>query len=309
MRKVRRDLNIDWIHNKGIRGKNIGVAVLDSGISGHPDFENRIKVFKDFVDRENKMYDDEGHGTHVTGIIAGSGNISKGIMTGIAPEADIISIRVLDKKGIGKEENVINGIKWIIDNGKRYGIRVVNISFGTLKKNESDNNKLTEMVELLWDLGYVVVAAAGNSGPGPSSISTPGDSKKIITVGADNDNVRMMVNGKMVYNYSGRGPTKQCIQKPDIVAPANGIYSCCNLWKKNYFYVQKSGTSMSTPIVSGIICLMLSVNPKLTNVQCKKIIKETANDLNMDKNRQGWGKVSAQKAIEKANASLLWNTF
>lgn len=177
MRKVRRDLNIDWIHNKGIRGKNIGVAVLDSGISGHPDFENRIKAFKDFVGRENKMYDDEGHGTHVTGIIAGSGNISKGIMKGIAPEADIISIRVLDKKGIGKEENVINGIKWIIDNGKRYGIRVVNISFGTLKKNESDNNKLTEMVELLWDLGYVVVAAAGNSGPGPSSISTPGTAK------------------------------------------------------------------------------------------------------------------------------------
>lgn len=298
MKKVRDDLNIDKIHESGITGEEVVVAVLDSGVVKHPDFDKRIIYFKDFVNGKLFPYDDEGHGTHVTGIICGSGKMSNGFMKGVAPKAKIVSLKVLNGKGIGKEENVINGLHWIVDNGKRYGIRVVNISFGTIGNNQRENKKLLDEVELLWDLGYVVVAAAGNNGPGPSSISTPGDCKKIITVGADNDNLKMIVNGKVTYNYSGRGPTKQCILKPDIVAPANGIFSCCNLWQKQYFYVAKSGTSMATPIVTGAICLMLSKNPSLSNIQCKKILKETADDLNMDRNRQGWGKINIFNALK-----------
>ena len=144
----------------------------------------------------------------------------------------------------------------------------------------------------------MVVAAAGNNGPEISSITTPGDSKKIITVGAENDNVKMVVNGRVTTNYSGRGPTYDCIQKPDVVAPANGILICCNLWKKQYFYVAKSGTSMSTPIVSGVLCLLISENPQLTNVECKKMLKDTATDLKMDKNRQGWGRINPEKLLD-----------
>jgi serine protease AprX len=165
-----------------------------------------------------------------------------------------------------------------------------------MSDDKYEHKRLLEMIELLWDLGYVIVAAAGNNGPGPKSISTPGDCKKIITVGADNDNFRMIVNGKISYNYSGRGPTKQCINKPDIVAPANGIFSCCNRWKDFYYYVAKSGTSMATPIVTGCICLMLS-DYTLTNVMCKKIIKITADDMKMDINRQGNGKINIIKAL------------
>ena len=297
MRKVRADLGIDRIHGKGIEGEGVVVAVLDSGITRHPDFDNRIIYFKDFIHGRPYPYDDEGHGTHVTGIICGSGKMSNNLMKGVAPKAQIVSLKVLNEKGMGKEEHVIEGLRWIIDNGREYGIRVVNISLGTLGNNEKENKRLLDEVELLWDLGYTVVAAAGNNGPGPSSISTPGDCKKIITVGADNDNLKMIVNGKVTYNYSGRGPTKQCILKPDIVAPANGIFSCCNLWEKRYFYVAKSGTSMATPIVTGGVCLMLSKNSCLTNVQCKKILKETADDLKMDRNRQGWGKINIIKAL------------
>ncbi len=297
MRKVRQYLGINRLHQSGITGKGVGVAILDSGICDHPDFRGRIVGFKDFVNERNGIYDDEGHGSHVAGIIAGDGKMSGGLFRGVAPEADIISLKVLDNKGIGKENNVIEGIRWIIDNGRRLNIRVVNISFGTFGKRGEENKRLVETVELLWDLGYVVVAAAGNNGPGYNTISTPGDSKKIITVGASDDNIRMMINGKMTANYSGRGPTSECVQKPDVVAPANAIYSCCNLWRKNYAYIAKSGTSMSTPITTGLICLLLSQYKKLTNVQCKKILKNTATDLNMDKNRQGSGMINPQKAL------------
>lgn len=297
MRKVRQSLGIDKLHEKGINGEGISVAILDSGIAAHPDFTNRIIVFKDFVNNKKEMYDDEGHGTHVAGIIGGDGIMSSGLLKGIAPKINIVSLKVLNNKGIGKEEDVIEGIRWIIDNGKRYNIRIVNISFGTFGKNKGSNQKLLESVELLWDLGYVVVVAAGNNGPETSSITTPGDCKKVITVGAENDNIKMIVNGHVKTNYSGRGPTMECVQKPDVVAPGNGIYSCCNLWKKKYFYVAKSGTSMSTPIVSGVLSLLLSQNPHLTNVECKKLIKETSTDLKMDKNRQGWGRINAETLL------------
>lgn len=299
MNIVRNKLKINIIHEKKIMGEDIVVAVLDSGIANHPDFENRIVLFKDFTKErsfdeiaENKVYDDEGHGTHVAGIIGGNGNLSKGVFKGIAPKSNLVSLKVLDKTGRGIEENVIDGIHWIIDNGKSYGIKIVNISFGTLGNEKDENKRLLKEVELLWDLGYIVVAAAGNNEPGPSSISTPGDCGKIITVGAENDNVQMKVNGKIIYNYSGRGPTKQCIVKPDIVAPANNIISCCNLWRKKYLYVKKSGTSMATPIITGIIALMLSYNNNLTNTECKKILKSSATDMFMDINRQGAGLVN-----------------
>ena len=230
MRNVRQMLGIEELHKRGLQGEGVAVAVLDSGITNHPDFENRIRVFKDFVSGRSRVYDDEGHGTHVTGIIAGSGKMSQGMMRGIAPKADIVSLKVLDSRGIGKESNVIEGIRWIIDNGKKYKIRVVNISFGTLGKDRGSNWRLLREVELLWDLGYVVVVAAGNNGPGPSSISTPGDSRKVITVGAANDNIKMMVNGRMTMNYSGRGPTMECIQKPDVVEK---ILLCGKEWDIN----------------------------------------------------------------------------
>ena len=297
MRKVRMDLGIDRIHMEGITGDGVVGAVLDSGISTHPDFGDRIIYFKDFINGRQSPYDDEGHGTHVTGIICGNGKLSRGMMKGIAPKTKIVALKVLNEKGMGKECDVIEGLHWIVDNGRDYGINVVNISFGTLGNDKEENKRLLDEVELLWDLGYVVVAAAGNNGPGPSSISTPGDCKKIITVGADNDNLKMIVNGKVTYHYSGRGPTKQCILKPDIVAPANGIFSCCNLWEKRYLYVAKSGTSMATPIVTGGACLMLEKNKNLSNAECKKIIKATADDMKMDRNRQGWGKINIMKAL------------
>ena len=174
--------------------KNIGVAVLDTGIYRHIDFDNRIIAFKDFINNRSIPYDDSGHGTHVSGIIAGSGKASNGRFKGIAPMSQIISVKVLDSYGNGRIGSVIDGTNWIINNKDLYNIRVANISFGTTPNNNIDIENtlnLIRHVENMWRNGIVVVAAAGNNGPAAKSITAPGTSQSVLwmtklsTLGAD----------------------------------------------------------------------------------------------------------------------------
>ena len=170
---------------KQLTGKGVGVAVLDTGIFPHMDFEGRITAFHDVVNEQAKLYDDNSHGSHVAGIIGGNGRASKGRYVGVAPEVSLIGVKILDHSGKGKTENALEGIRWVLNNKDRYNIRVVNISFASGKKEENEeNNPLIRAVEGLWMAGIVVVTAAGNNGPGECSIGVPGISRKIITVGA-----------------------------------------------------------------------------------------------------------------------------
>ena len=125
---------------------NIGVAVLDTGIYKHIDFGNRIIAFKDFINNRAFPYDDSGHGTHVSGIIAGDGYASHGRFKGIAPMSQIISVKVLDSNGNGNIENVIKGTKWIINNKDIYNIKIVNISFGTTHNPSSGTSMSAPIV-------------------------------------------------------------------------------------------------------------------------------------------------------------------
>lgn len=260
----------------------IGVAVLDTGIYPHVDFENRIRVFKDFVNNIKRPYDDNGHGTHVSGIIAGAGIANKRYR-GVAPMANIIALKTLDKKGTGEVENVIKANEWILENCIKYNIRIVNISMGAAPANKDEytpkEKRFIENVERLWDAGIVVVAAAGNNGPESNSITIPGVSKKVITVGN-------CENTSISKTSSGRGPTVDRILKPDIIVPGNNIMACANMRNA---YTTKSGTSMSTPIVSGTIARMLEKNPSLTNYEIKEKLQKTAIDMGYDRNRQGFG--------------------
>ena len=204
-------------HKKKITGKGIGVAILDTGITPHPDFDNRILGFCDFLKNRSIPYDDNGHGTHVAGIIGGSGAASEGKIVGMAPGCNLISLKVLDRKGNGSLSNVLSGLNWIIKNKDRYGIRIVNISVGALaKKGMGEDSILVRSVEEVWDQGLVVVVAAGNLGPGQSTITTPGISRKVITVGCSDDAKMVEVFGTKMVHYSGRGPTRDCcIVKPE----------------------------------------------------------------------------------------------
>lgn len=291
MNGVRKKINYSYAEQIGITGKGIGTAILDTGIYPHSDFSNRIIGFKDFVRHKERLYDDNSHGTHVAGIIAGSGALSKGKFKGVAPGSNILAIKVLDEKGNGDTETVLEALEYVIARKEEYQIRIVNISVGTHNKTGPEEvSILVEAVEHAWDEGLVVVVAAGNNGPDPHSITTPGISKKVITIGSVDDNAEKDFLGRVRFNYSGRGPTQSCICKPELVAPGFQITSCNAPIRRNTKpYAIKSGTSMSTPIVSGAIALLLEKYPDMTNVEVKMKLRESAVNLGLPKNRQGWG--------------------
>lgn len=222
---------------------------------------------------------------------------------------------MLDYRGDGNISDVLAGLQWIIDNRIKYNIRIVNISVGTSAKDNLDENSLlVQGVNAVWDSGIVVVVAAGNNGPGPMSISTPGISRKVITVGSSDDNVAVEVFGSRTKDYSGRGPTPYCIKKPDIVAPGSNIISCNisrfvarsrnNSVKHStsdspMMYTIKSGTSMATPVVSGAIALLLSAHPQLSNREVKLRLRNSAVDLGQRWEKQGWGLLNVRKLLEQ----------
>lgn len=276
----------DGISDTTVSG--INAAILDTGIFRHRDFDNRIMAFRDFVNGRNVVYDDSGHGTHVAGIIAGSGLSSNGKYRGIAPYTGIVAVKVLDDKGNGRIGDVLDGVDWLIRNKKTYNIRVVNVSFGSVLKLNKGNAKsfeqLVEGIEKLWDNGMVVVAAAGNNGPKPGSITIPGISKKVITVGAFDD----------VKFKSGRGPTSECVSKPEILITGTDIISCSNVQGK---YTAKSGTSMAAPIVSGAVIRLLERKPYMTPGQVKLKIHDSAVFKSQYKTACAWGILDIGKLV------------
>ena len=270
-------------------GKGIGVCILDTGIYEHIDFTGRIWTFYDFLDFKRRPYDDNGHGTHVAGLVAGDGTASMGKYRGAAPGCGIIALKVLDRYGNGSQDDVLRALRWIREYRQQYRIRVVNISVGTTCNSKRNHARLLESVEQLWDEGVVVVTAAGNQGPRPGSITAPGSSKKVITVGSSD-----LLEGRSA--ISGRGPTAECVCKPDIVAPGNKIMSCVP--GKPFSYGVKSGTSMSTPLVTGAIACALEKNPALTNTDIKTMLMNSADDMGLPQNLQGWGKFNRRKFLK-----------
>ena len=274
--------------NSGYTGRNVGVCVLDTGIFPHIDFTGRIRAFHDFIGYRIRPYDDNSHGTHVCGIIGGDGRASEGRIRGVAPGCDLIVLKVLDRMGNGRKEDVLRAFRWILENRRYYGIRVVNISVGTTCRTYEDHKVLINGVERLWDEGLIVVAAAGNQGPKPGSVTAPGCSKKIITVGSSD-----MLSGKQA--VSGRGPTFECVCKPDLVAPGRQIMACTP--GAGNLYSMKSGTSMSTPLVSGAIALALEKDSLLSNVEIKMMLRDSCDDMGLPRNQQGWGKFNCKKFL------------
>lgn len=303
MQRVRQQVGLAQQISQKWNGEGITAAILDTGICLHPDFDNRILLFRDFVNRReaDKCYDDSGHGTHVAGCLAGNGRLSEGKYAGIAPKAGLVIGKVLDRKGNGSVTSMLEGIEWILDNKDRYKIRILNISVGVGNiEDEEFEKKLYHAVEYLWKQGIVVVAAAGNNGPAPMTISPIATSQYVITVGCHDGNLK---SDHLCEHYSGRGPTKSSIKKPDIVAPGTDIISCNGGLKWNgrkylFPYIKKCGTSMATPIVAGACALVLQKKESMTNEEVKRKLLNSADDLNEAWSKQGWGMLNIGRLLK-----------
>ncbi len=282
---------------------SITIAVLDSGMGRHPDLEGKCIAFRDFVNDKEQHYDDCGHGTHVCGIICGSGELSQGKYRGIIPGARLVVGKVLDEKGDGRADAMLEGLDWILRSYKRLDIRVLNISVGIGALRSRDKQlRLKEMLEKLWEAGVVVVCAAGNKGPTENSISSIGGSDRAITVGCYDDagDVGLEENCAL---YSGRGVYQSALRKPDLVAPGTAVISCSygiKRTKEGYEnpYITQSGTSMSTPIVTGCAALLLQREPYLRNEQVKERLHYSSQDLGLPWNMQGWGLLNAKRLLD-----------
>jgi len=302
MNRVREIVEAAYAYKKGLTGAGIGVAVLDSGIdASHPDLRNKLVYSYNYLNHTKEMGDDCGHGTHVSGIIGGTGKASGGRYQGLMPHCHFVSLKVLDEQGNGNSYFVIQALHWLLEHGKQYDVRIINISVGGAVRESEMESELLKAVEEVWDAGFIVCAAAGNQGPAPQSITIPGTSPKIITVGSSDEQYGIWGRGGKKVYYSGRGPTLNCICKPDVVAPGAELISCNTGWKKggNAAYITKSGTSMATPVVSGCIGLLLSQEPALSNKEVKLRLCNSCLNLGFPKNQQGWGMVNVPKLLNR----------
>jgi serine protease AprX len=303
------------------------VAIIDSGIAPHPDLPlSRIRVYKDFVNGGRTPVDNCGHGTHVAGIIAGSGARSNGDYAGIVPDADIVALRVLGDDCSGNTSDVIDALEWVARHHAIYQIKVVNISLGHAVLESVFTDPLVQAVERLSRKGVAVVTAAGNKGinpltnrPGYGGVGVPCNAPSAICVGSLDTQGSTDLTDDTVSDTSSRGPTRfDLLAKPDLIAPGVNIVSLAargsrlfkdyphlrvagSTGRPEYFTL--SGTSMASPAVAGAAALLLRENGGLPVNTLKIALQFTARILqNVDILTQGAGAVNIPGALTLAGA-------
>ncbi|QGH35945.1 S8 family serine peptidase [Gracilibacillus salitolerans] len=301
-------------NNTTLTGEGTKIAIVDTGIYPHQDLSGRITDFVDFINGRSEPYDDNGHGTHCAGDVAGNGSASSGKYMGPAPEANVAGVKVLNNVGSGSLDTIMQGVEWCIqynEDNPDSPIDIMSMSLGTEPQDygEEDQDPLVQIVEEAWRNGITVCVAAGNSGPDPQTISSPALSDRVITVGAlDDRDTADTRSDDDVASFSSRGPTIYGEVKPDILAPGVDIISLRSpnsyidkLQKSNRveeYYFTMSGTSMATPICAGVVSLMKQHNPELTPDEIKELLKNGA-DLwkDRDNNIYGAGYINAENSI------------
>ncbi len=273
--------------DEGISGEGITVAVIDSGVRDGNDLSDSLVGGFNFSSLEHSSSDLSGHGTHVAGVMAGEADA----YTGIAPGAQILSLKVADREGRALASDVVAALQWAVDHRDEYDIRVVNISLVSSVADSYLQDPLDAAVEQAWFHGIVVVVAAGNYGDEGFAVDhAPANDPYVITVGAFDDAGTADTADDTAVDWSSRGLTVDGYAKPEVIAPGQGILSALAS-RGSYLarampeavvdgrYLRLSGTSPSAAVVSGVVALMLEDNPDLTPDQVKFRLMQTGQPL------------------------------
>ena len=323
----------DTVWDLGYTGEGISIAIIDTGIDplhvGLNDFDDdpttndpKVVAFYDALDGsgddgsgETEPYDDQGHGSHCAGISAGTGAVEEGPLSdgatpyrGIAPDAWLVGVKVLDSGGSGSFAEVMKGMEWTIDNKIKYNIRAASMSLGgvwLIELTQEQEERITHLANEMVAAGISLMIAAGNSA-GYGTIGTPGAAKDVITVGSTEDSKDLAV-------YSSKGPTHEGQIKPNVAAIGSAVMSVEA--NSGNGYASYSGTSMATPMVAGMAALLLQANPDLQPLMIRTILESTSEFKFLThpvrpNNDYGWGFVLMDAALDEAiqyDASLSIN--
>ena len=297
-----------WNATPHIQGQGITIAVVDSGIAPHYDNQNgllsdRVLKHVNFVSTASSPDDTNGHGSHIAGTIAGNGAKSAGSYVGIAPNANLVDVRVTNDQGSGTMSDVVAGLQWVYENKNAYNIRVANLSLNSTMPESYHTSPLNAAVEILWFNGVTVVVSSGNNGSTASGVLyPPANDPFVITVGAADDRGTVAITDDLIPSFSAYGTTTEGFAKPDLVAPGRNIISLLASDDSNLAvdhpantvlgqlganYFRMSGTSMASAVAAGAVALLLQDEPNLTPDQIKYRLKATAN--------KNWSGYDAQK--------------
>lgn len=251
-------------------GDGVTMCVMDTGVSVHSDLSiprERIVHFVDMINGDGEPYDDNGHGTFVAGVAAGNGTLSGGKIIGVAPRANIVGIKVIGENGESGTFKILDGMQWLFDNFRQYGIRVVCMSFGAEPQSYADPLKMG--VEMLARSGLTVVVASGNSGE--NALKSPAISNEVIAVGAVDDENKLAP-------FTSRGIYQGAI-RPDVFSDGVNVKGI----SAGGTYSTMTGTSAAAPYVAGACCLLCQKYRNITPRQIKHAIVNSAMDIDGNK--------------------------
>jgi serine protease AprX len=326
-------LNAARLWQGSVTGVGVGVGVIDTGIAGGlADFQasdgSGSRVVETAVTNPlaTTATDTYGHGTDVAGIIAGNGENRSasdplyGQYIGVAPNANLISIKVSDDAGNATVLDVIYGLQFAVDHQSDYNIRVVNMSLDSSTAQSYTTDPLDAAAESAWMHGIVVVAAAGNRGTAPDAVQyAPANDPYVITVGAADENGSSNPSNDTIASWSSQGTTQDGFQKPDVYAPGAHIVSVlapnsafasmCPSCIVSGQYIRTGGTSMAAPMISGMVADMLQVHPGMTPNQVKGALMSPSVTSNPSFQEPNANKVEWLSSPPLADQGLTPNTL